>query len=67
MSTELSVDAGEAGHHSITIYNSLGENVKQISATGKTTSINVSGLPAGVYFVKVVTEKGVVSEKIILQ
>ncbi|MFH2143318.1 MAG: T9SS type A sorting domain-containing protein [Bacteroidota bacterium] len=35
--------------------------------TGSKTELDVSGLARGVYIVKVVTEKGVVSEKVILQ
>ncbi|MFH2094850.1 MAG: T9SS type A sorting domain-containing protein [Bacteroidota bacterium] len=35
--------------------------------TGSKTELDVSGLARGIYIVKVVTEKGVVSEKVVLQ
>lgn len=49
------------------IYNLAGQQVKQGYASGKSTQINISELLNGVYFVKVITDGGVVTKKIVKQ
>ena len=52
--------------NTVIIFNSLGQIVKSISPKGvKELSINVSSFKSGVYFVKVETEKGILSKKFI--
>lgn len=49
------------------VYNLAGQQIKQGYASGKTTQINISELLNGVYFVKVITDGGVVTKKIVKQ
>ena len=49
----------------LTICNLLGQEIQKYNMTEKTSSIDISGLKEGVYFVKLSTEKGVYATKII--
>lgn len=49
------------------VYNLAGQQIKQGYASGKSTQINISELLNGVYFVKVITDGGVVTKKIVKQ
>lgn len=51
----------------LTICNLLGQEIKKYNMTEKTSSIDISGLKEGVYFVKLSTEKGVYATKIIVE
>ena len=53
-------------HHStISIVNMQGKLITSMAANRKNTTIDISSLPVGVYFVKATTEKGVVTRKFI--
>ena len=57
-SEELNITAGEK-IRSIDIYNSFGQNVKQVSAIdGKTACTGIQDLPAGCYYIRVTDEEG---------
>jgi hypothetical protein len=45
----------------------LGKEVKQLTTTDKRIELNVSEFPKGIYFVTVSSEKGISSQKIIIQ
>lgn len=51
----------------ITISNLLGQEIKKYNNLETTSSINISGLNEGVYFVKIYTEKVVLSKKIVVK
>ncbi|MBQ2396317.1 MAG: T9SS type A sorting domain-containing protein [Bacteroidales bacterium] len=51
----------------LTICNLLGQEIQKYNITEKTSSIDISGLKEGVYFVKLSTEKGVLSKKIVVK
>lgn len=51
----------------LTICNLLGQEIQKYNMTEKTSSIDISGLKEGVYFVKLSTEKGVYATKIIVE
>lgn len=45
------------------VYNLAGQQVLQNTSSGKTTSVDVATLQNGIYFVKVITDGGVVTKK----
>lgn len=51
----------------LTICNLLGQEIQKYNMTETTSSINISGLNEGVYFVKIYTEKVVHTTKIIVE
>ena len=51
----------------ITICNFLGQEIQKYNNLETTSSINISGLNEGVYFVKIYTEKVVLSKKIVVK
>lgn len=51
----------------ITISNLLGQEIQKYNNLETTSSINISGLNEGVYFVKIYTEKVVLSKKIVVK
>jgi hypothetical protein len=51
----------------LTICNLLGQEIQKYNMTEKTSSIDISGLKEGVYFVKLSNEKGVYATKIIVE
>ena len=64
---ELRIENGEWKIKNIEIYDVYGRNVSQISNLKSQISnlINISHLQAGIYFVKISTEAGVVTKKIV--
>ncbi len=48
------------------IYNLLGEKIVQFEINNSTSEIDLSDKPNGIYFIKIKTEEGVVSKKIIV-
>ncbi len=50
---------------SIEVFDVYGKLLQTVSATPETTTINVSGLAAGMYFVRVTTEQGVVTKSFV--
>ena len=48
----------------IYLYNILGQEIKQVVGKEENTTIHTENLPAGVYILKVVKEKGVVTKKV---
>jgi uncharacterized repeat protein (TIGR02543 family) len=66
-SEKVTIAAGE-GIKSITFVNTFGRDIYSINVNGaKTHSINIADMPAGVYIVKVETESGVETLKIIIK
>jgi hypothetical protein len=59
---EMKVD----GKHEVQIFNQTGKLVINKKITSK-TKIDISGIPAGIYFVKVTSDQGVLVEKLIIQ
>jgi hypothetical protein len=51
----------------MTICNLLGQEIQKYNNLETTSSINISGLNEGVYFVKIYTEKVVLSKKIVVK
>ncbi len=45
------------------VYNLAGQQLQNVNATGKSTQINVSNLVTGIYFVKIISDGGVVTKK----
>jgi hypothetical protein len=58
---ELRIENGALKIQQISIFNLLGRNVLNT----KQTTLDISHLPAGIYFVQIKTEKGVVTKKIV--
>lgn len=56
---------GSAELKSIQVYDVQGRLLQLVSASGVQSSINVSSMPKGIYFIKAFTEKGTKLEKII--
>jgi len=48
----------------LTLYNVLGQQVKQVAGTGENTLIHTEGLPQGIYILKVEKEGAVLTKKI---
>ena len=63
----LTVSGKEYQLLAIEIYNVLGEEVYKSEVKSQKQEINLSALPSGIYFVRIETENGVVSRKIIKQ
>ena len=55
--TQLSIDLKEQGNADLTIYNILGQTVRQEPLSDMQNTINIAELPAGVYMVKVTQNK----------
>jgi len=55
----------EIGVKSIQVYNTLGQIVLAVTNASTTRSIDVASLNAGVYFIKVVTDRGSANSKFI--
>jgi hypothetical protein len=62
---ELKIVSGELKVDNIEIFDAFGKKVGEFSASVKETSIDISYLSAGVYFVKVNTEVGEVVKKVL--
>ena len=60
---ELTIENGELTINKITIADLSGKSIQQINGSQK--QINVSALSSGIYFVKIETDKGVVTKKFI--
>ena len=57
------VEAEEVTH--VCVYNLMGQEVKRINVQGHTSSIDLSGMPDGTYFIKVIAESSNSTRKII--
>lgn len=55
------------GLRSVELYNAAGTKVRELSARGYTTTLDVSDLPEGAYLVRVATLSGPVTKKLIVQ
>ena len=63
---ELRVESGDVKIENVEIFDLLGRNVLSQKAKGrKQKELDISPLPAGVYFVRVTTEIGIVVEKVV--
>jgi len=63
---ELTIDNGELTIDNVEIFDIYGNKVSPlISHSSPLISINISHLPAGVYFVKITTKNGVFVEKVV--
>ncbi len=51
----------------ITVYNTLGQLVKTIAPAGMQTSFSLNGMPVAYYIVRVITDKNVYSEKVLVK
>ena len=49
------------------VYDAYGKMLNAVSVNGNTTAIDLSGYAAGTYFVKIVTENGVVTKRVVKQ
>jgi len=63
---ELKIENGELKIESIEIFDIYGKNIFNFQLS-IFNSINISHLPAGVYFVKITTETGTITQKIVKQ
>ena len=63
---ELQIQSSKFKVQSVEVFDPFGRNLKpQTSNLKPHTSINISNLSAGIYFLKITTETGIVSKKII--
>ena len=63
---ELKIESGELKVENIQLYDMLGKKVLEQKAEDVTLhQIDLSQLPAGVYFVKITTDNGVITKKIV--
>jgi len=51
----------------VEVINQAGKRIGQLLPTGESTAINVSNVPRGIYFVRIITEDGTATRRIILQ
>ncbi len=61
----LNIKNSGPGLSKITIYNSMGQQVKALNITAAETKVDLSELSNGTYFVKIVNDQGEFNEKII--
>ncbi len=52
-------------HTTLELFDIYGNLLKNVTVTGNTTTVDISGYPAGVYVVRFMDEKGIVSKRII--
>jgi len=62
---KLKVESGELRVESIEIYDAFGKKVDKSRANASETTMDISHLPSGVYFVKIFTEAGDVIKKVL--
>ncbi|MCL2042224.1 MAG: T9SS type A sorting domain-containing protein [Bacteroidales bacterium] len=66
-SGELKVESGEWSVESVDVFDVFGRNVSRLTShISHPIPIDISFLPSGIYFVRIQTENGVVTKKIIL-
>jgi hypothetical protein len=66
MSEEFKVSSLKLRIENIEIIDIYGQKLSSLtSRSSPLTSINISHLPAGIYFVRITTDKGIVPKKII--
>ncbi|MDR2972959.1 MAG: T9SS type A sorting domain-containing protein [Bacteroidales bacterium] len=70
-SGELVIDNGELTIDNVEIFDIMGKNVllHQLSTVNSPLSIkfDISNLPAGIYFIRITTESGVITQKVVKQ
>jgi|GEM_PF-4253759 len=52
-------------HTTLKMFDIYGNLLKSITITESTTTVDISGYPSGVYVVRIMNEKGIVSKRII--
>ena len=52
-------------HTTLELFDIYGKLLKSVTVTGNTTTVDVSGYPSGVYVVRFMDKKGIVSKRII--
>jgi hypothetical protein len=52
------------GLNHVTVFNTMGQKVFEMSCQGESVDINLNNVEAGVYVVRIATENGVVSKPI---
>ncbi|MCB0566808.1 MAG: T9SS type A sorting domain-containing protein, partial [Phaeodactylibacter sp.] len=63
----LTIQADAEGLKQLSLFNASGQQVAQRKWSGASTSLDVSALPAGLYFVKVATEGGMKGQKVVVR
>jgi FtsP/CotA-like multicopper oxidase with cupredoxin domain len=63
----LNIQWNEAQVTSISITNQLGSNLRQELVNGSSTSLDISDLPAGLYIIKIETDRGAAFKRVIKQ
>jgi len=63
----LTVDITELNGQSLSLYNTLGQEVLQQKITTFRSQVNTQGLENGVYVLQVNTEEGVVTKRILVE
>lgn len=59
--------SGISGDETVTVFNALGKQVKQIKVTGNTTALPCENLPEGLYFIQLTRgDKVIATDKLIL-
>jgi uncharacterized repeat protein (TIGR03803 family) len=62
----INVNLGQIENAQANIYNLLGESVCQHIITSSIYQIDLSAQPNGVYFIKLITEQGIVNKKVVI-
>ena len=65
--TELRITNYELGIKQLRIYNVLGEEVQSATITSNQSTVNISQLANGIYFVRIITESKTYNQKVIKQ
>ena len=63
----LYINTNEQTIKQIAIYNTFGQLIKTVTPTNSNMCINLSGYSVGNYIVRVVTDKNVYSEKVLVK
>ena len=61
----LTINGLTSNIKSVSVYNILGNQVSTVVANGPSTSINTSSYAAGLYIVKIVSDNGTFSTKVV--
>ncbi len=61
----ISINSKDVGRVTVKLYNALGKEVKKVLVTSQLTSLNVSSLTKGIYFVQIIDGQKITTRKLI--
>ena len=64
---KFTIVAGLQGSGNITVFNTIGQSIQHTSLVGRSVDIDLTGYPAGVYFIQYLTYSGETTRKLIIR